>query len=93
MERLQLELGMPHGQRGVRLVGGASTIRIERPAGVPVRLTVFGGSGMVEIDGQQLGEKGGRATIESRGWAAATDRYDVEVVGGSKSVEIVARPG
>jgi DNA-binding MarR family transcriptional regulator len=93
MERLQLELGRPHGQRGVRLVGGASTIRIERPVSVPVRLTVSGGSGLVELDGTSLGEKGGRSTMESRGWAAATDRYDVEIVGGSKSIEVVARPG
>lgn len=91
-ERLQLELGTPRGQRDVRIVGGSRTIRIERPSSVPVRLTVFGGSGLVELDGTQLGEKGGRSTMESRGWAAAADRYDVEVVGGSKSIEIVARP-
>ena len=93
MERLQLEMGTPHGQRGVRLLGGASTIRIERPVRVPVRLTVLGGSGMVELDGKQHGEKGGRSTTESPGWGAAADRYDVEIVGGSKSIEVVARPG
>ncbi len=93
MERLQLELGPASGERAVRLVGGASSIRIERPGSVPVRLTVLGGSGLVELDGTRLGEKGGRSTMASRGWAAAADRYDVEVVGGSKSIEIVARPG
>ena len=92
MERLQLELGTPRGQRVVRLVGGASTIRLERPARVPVRLNVLGGSGLIELDGKQLGEKGGRSTMESPGWGTATDRYDVEVVGGSKSIEVVGRP-
>ena len=92
-ERLQLELGGPRGQRAVRLVGGAGTIRIERPGSVPVRLTVLGGSGLVELDGAPLAKKGGRSTMESRAWAAAADRYDVEVVGGSKSIEIVKRPG
>ncbi|HEX5825138.1 MAG TPA: MarR family transcriptional regulator [Candidatus Limnocylindrales bacterium] len=90
-ERIQLELGSPHGDAEIRIVGGASTIRIERPAKVPVRLTVVGGSGHVDLDGTRLGKKGGRTTMESRGWADATDRYDVEVVGGSKSIEIVSR--
>jgi DNA-binding MarR family transcriptional regulator len=91
-ERIQLELGTPHGEGGVRIVGGASTIRIERPAIVPVRLTVVGGSGGVVLDGIKLGEKGGKSTIEAPGWGKATNRYDVEIVGGSKAIEVVGRP-
>jgi hypothetical protein len=53
---------------------------------------VLGGSGLIELDGKPLGEKGGRSTMESPGWGTATDRYDVEVVGGSKSIEVVGRP-
>ena len=55
-ERIQLELGSARGQRDVRIVGGARSIRIERPAGVPVRLSVVGGSGQVHLDGTRLGE-------------------------------------
>jgi hypothetical protein len=51
-----------------------------------------GGTGQVLLDGTSLGEKGGKATIGSPGWDRAKDRYDVEVVGGSKSIEIVGRP-
>jgi hypothetical protein len=90
-ERVALELGTPRGQGVVRLVGGANTIRIDRPAGLPVRLTVSGGSGRVDLDGTHLGAKGGRTTLESAGWSAATDRYDIEIVGGSKAIEITAR--
>lgn len=90
-ERIQLELGQPKGEAEIRIVGGANTIRIERPAGAPLRLTVVGGSGQVDLDGTNLGGKGGKWTMETRGWAAAKDRYDVEVVGGSKSIEVVGR--
>jgi hypothetical protein len=39
-----------------------------------------------------MGKKGGDVTVESRGWAAASDRFAFEVVGGSKSIEVVERP-
>jgi DNA-binding MarR family transcriptional regulator len=90
-ERVQLELGEPSGQGVVRIVGGASTIRVERPALVPVRLSIVGGSGQIDLDGTRLGQKGGMATVESPGWSATKGRYEVEIVGGSKAVEIVAR--
>jgi DNA-binding MarR family transcriptional regulator len=89
---IQLELGTPRGETGIRFVGGASTIRIERPAAAPVRLSVVGGSGQVVLDGMRLGEKGGKTTVETPGWAATQDRYSVEIIGGSKSIEIVGRP-
>ncbi len=92
-ETFQLELGTPPGETGVRIVGGARTIRLERPPAVPVRLSLNGGTGQVLLDGTSLGEKGGKATIASPGWDRAKDRYNVEVLGGSKAIEIVARAG
>jgi hypothetical protein len=47
----------------------------------------------VGLDGHALGKKGGDVTMESRGWAAASARYAIEVVGGSKSIDIVEGPG
>jgi DNA-binding MarR family transcriptional regulator len=90
-ERIQLELGAPSAEVPIRFVGGARTVRIERPRGTPVRLHISGGSGGVELDGQVVGRKGGDTTIDSVGWTGQGDRYVVEVVGGSKSIEIVAR--
>jgi hypothetical protein len=92
-ETFQLELGTPRGEGVVRLTGGARTIRIERPSTVPVRLSLNGGTGEVVLDGTRLGGKGGTTKIESPGWERAKDRYKVEIVGGSKSIEIVAGPG
>ena len=92
-ERVQLELGRPTGDLAVRIVGGVKTLRLERPADVAVRLSAVGGSGGVSLDGVVLGKKGGQATLESPGWSGATDRIDLTIVGGSRSIEIVARPG
>jgi DNA-binding MarR family transcriptional regulator len=91
-DRIQLEFGHPAGEVPIRIVGGARTIRVERPTGLPVRLRIQGGASRVEIDGQLLGKKGGEVTMESRGWADARDRYAMDVVGGSKSIEVVERP-
>lgn len=89
--RMQVELGRPQGEVGVRMVGSVKTARIERPAGIPVRLTVVGGIGEVELDGTRLGKKGGQTELETPGFANASDRIDISVVGGSKTIEIVAR--
>ncbi len=91
-ERIQLEFGRPVGEVPLRIVGGARTIRIERPAGVPIRIGIQGGSSSVGLDGQVLGKKGGQVSIESRGWTTAADRFSLEVVGGSKSIEVIQRP-
>jgi DNA-binding MarR family transcriptional regulator len=90
-ERVQLELGRPAGHGVVRVVGGASTVRVERPADVPVRLSIVGGSGQIDLDGVRVGQKGGRTTVDTPSWSGAKDRYEVETVGGSKSVEVVGR--
>jgi DNA-binding MarR family transcriptional regulator len=90
-ERIQLELGRSTGEGRIEIVGGARSVRIERPRGTPVRLRAVGGSGRVELDGQALGRKGGETTIESAGWSERVDRFSIDVVGGSRSIEIVGR--
>ena len=90
-ERIQIELGRPVGDVPLRVVGGAKTIRVERPRGVPIQLKVVGSTGAATLDGMRLrGESAGSA-LSSRGWDGATDRYTLEVVGGSKSIEVVDR--
>jgi DNA-binding MarR family transcriptional regulator len=91
-DRVQVEFGRPVGDVPIRFVGGARTIRLERPAGTPVRLRIQGGADSVGLDGTAHGKKGGDVAVESRGWPSATDRLSIEVVGGSKSIDIVERP-
>jgi len=90
-ERIELDMGAPQAEGVVRFVGGTSTIKLTRPEDVPVRLQILGGSGQVDLDGTRIGQKGGRTSVQSKGWEGAARRYDVDIVGGSKSVEIVAR--
>ena len=91
-ERIQLELGRPSGEVPIRLVGGASTIRFERPADVAVRLHLKGGTNGIRLDGETIGSKGGEFVLESRDARAHADRYAIEIVGGSRSIEVVPRP-
>jgi DNA-binding MarR family transcriptional regulator len=90
-ERIQVELGRPVGEVPVRLVGGARTIRFERPAGVPIKVRIKGGVGQVEVDRQSHGKKSGDASVESKGWSETGDRFSIEIVGGSKTVTVVER--
>jgi hypothetical protein len=91
-ERIQLELGTPHGDVPVRIVGGARTIRIERPRDVGVRVKVQGQTASLVLDGTTLGKRGGESTMVSPTWSKTRDRYDVEIVGGSRTIEVVGRP-
>jgi len=91
MERAQLELGRPRGEVGVRLVGGGRIIRMERPRDVPVRVTSLGGVASFVVDETRVGKQGGEATLESPGWTKSRDRYQIEIVGGAKAIEVVGR--
>ncbi len=91
-ERIQLELDRPHGHVEIRVVGGAKTIRLERPRGIAARVRVVGGRGDVTVDGQRLDKKDGLSTLATPGWDTSQDRIALEVVGGSRTIEIVDRP-
>jgi DNA-binding MarR family transcriptional regulator len=91
VERMQLELGEPRNEAQIQVVGGARTIRIERPRDAAIRLRVAGGSGRIEFDGQVVGAKGGETEIKSAGWTGRGDRFTLDVVGGSREIEVIAR--
>jgi DNA-binding MarR family transcriptional regulator len=90
-QRIDLALGQPRDEVQVQVVGGAHTIRIDRPAGVPVRLRVSGGSRRIELDGRALSQRGGEIALDSVRWTGRGARYTIEIVGGSQRIEITAR--
>jgi DNA-binding MarR family transcriptional regulator len=92
MERVLVELGRAMGTSTLRMVGGAKTIRIERPSDVAVRVKSTGGAGSFTLDGTAVAKQGGQVTLETPGWARQHDRFDVEIVGGAKTIEVVGRP-
>jgi len=67
--------------------GGASQVRVDRPAGVPVRLTVRGGAASIDLDEQHVGATGG-ATLVTPGAEGATDRISIEFNGGVSKVKV-----
>jgi DNA-binding MarR family transcriptional regulator len=88
LDGLRLSFGRPVGTVPIRLLGGASTLRMDRPAGIPVRLTVAGGAGGIELDRQKTGGMAGHTVLESTGVAGATDLFAVEIAGGVGRVQI-----
>jgi hypothetical protein len=88
--RLDLALGRPRGIVPVRLTGGSSEARIQRPAGVGIRLTTRGGTGRVQFDAQRVSGSAGVATFESAGIGA--DHFAVELTGGVGRIEVRETP-
>jgi DNA-binding MarR family transcriptional regulator len=86
-DKVRMTLGTPHGEAVIRVTGGASQVRVDRPAGVPVRLSVRGGAGWVELDGQQVGGSKG-VTLSTPGADQATDRFLIEVSGGASRLKV-----
>lgn len=91
VDQLRLTLGLPTGEVPILVTGGANSIRIERPTGVPVRMNLKGGAGGIEFDQQKLGGTGG-LTLESSGAASASNRYELEFTGGAQRIVVVEVP-
>lgn len=87
VDQLRLTLGRPTGDVPIRLTRGTNNIRIERPAGIPVRLELDGGAGRIDFDQQRIGGTG-NTVLESAGADGATDRYLLEISGGAGRITV-----
>jgi len=76
------------GVVGVVVSGGASSVKIHRPAGAAMRAAVSGGASQLNFDGQRLDRVGGRSVLESPGFEASVDRYETRFSGGASEVTI-----
>jgi len=92
-DSLRLSLGRPRGEVPIRVQGGANKVRIERPAGVPARITIDGGAAGIELDRQRLGSTAGHIVLESNMSAGATDLIAVEVTGGVAKLQVLETVG
>ncbi len=86
-DRLRVTLGRPHGEAVIRMTGGASQMRVDRPAAVPVRLVVRGGATSIDLDDQHVGRTTS-ATLVTPGADTATDRITIEFFGGVSKVRV-----
>lgn len=84
----EVALSLPHpsGVVPLRIVGGASNLAFRYPAGVAVGFQVRGGASKVAFEGNYMGSVGGGLRLATQNYPQASDRYDVEVVGGANKV-------
>lgn len=85
---LELNLGEPSGVVPVRLSGGASKVSIRRPSGVEARLSVKGSVGKLTFDEQSFDAVAGKIRLQSPGFDAASNRYEIEVSGGASEITL-----
>lgn len=83
-----LRLGPPLGTVPVTFNGGVSRVAVVRPAGTPVRVRVTSGASRLAMDDLRFGSVGGETRWQTPDFAAAEDRYDVEVHGGASRLTI-----
>lgn len=84
---VHLVLGHLSGPRTIR-VASVKDLRIERPAGVPVRLDIAKGAVQVGLDDRRLGAVGGGLNDHTTGYTADRPHYHVTVAGGADTVTI-----
>ena len=72
----------------VRISGGASDVRLHRPASTALGAEITGGASQLVFDGQSQATMGRRSRIESPNFAAAQDRFEVRMSGGASQLTI-----
>lgn len=91
--QVEVRLPRPAGVVPVSIRGGASHLRIRRPAGVPVQLRVGHGVADLRFDEQQWGAVGGELRLATPEATQAPDRYEIEIGSGAAHLQITAEQG
>jgi len=102
ISKVDLSLPLPTAIVPIRMSGGANDLALHRPAGTDLRLRIRGGANRVTVDGQRIHGRGdvtfdqagpsqrGEVAFETKGFAAASAGYDVELTGGANRLTIDA---
>lgn len=85
---VEVWLPQPHGSVNVRETGGAGDVIVHAPTGVAVQVGVASGAGSVVIDGTRHTGVGAGQVFTPDSRDGATDRYDIDCVGGVSYVSI-----
>lgn len=84
---IKLRFGRPNGQCTIR-VGSVSSMRIERPANVPVRLELASGAANLRLDDRLDRAVGGGLVDQTPGWDDATSRLLVIATAGVNELTV-----
>ncbi len=90
MSMVQVELPTPTGVVPVRISGGASEIIVRRPAGVPARVHLKGWVSTFLFDDETFSAVGNNVRLQSKGYDATDQRYDIEVASSASMVTITS---
>ena len=85
---IRLNLGRPEGTTRIVLAGGTSAARFDRPRGVALALQVRDGVSHLRFDGNRTESVSGAVRLQTDGYGAATDRFEIELRGGASGVTI-----
>ena len=89
--RIDAPLPSPKGTVLIDISGGVSNLTLRIPAGAQWHVAASGGVSGLRINGSLHASIGGDFTQQSPGYAAASDRFDIEISGGASHVDV--RPG
>lgn len=87
---IDLELSTPSGLVPIKISASASTVNINRPAGVAARVRLDGWVSQLTLDDQSISNAGKNVRLQSSGYEAAADRYDIEVSGAASVINVTA---
>jgi len=85
--RLDAQLPTPKGTVLIEVSGGANNVTLRAPSHSDWRVAVSGGVSAVTVNGSSSGNLGGDFQQQSPGYAAATDRFDIEISGGASHID------
>ena len=90
MSMVTLELPAPSGVVPIRISGSASQITVHRPAGVPARVHLKGWASEFIFDNQTFSNLGNDVRLQSPGYEATDQQYDIDVSSSVSMVTITA---
>lgn len=88
--RDDITLGPASGTVPVEINGGALTVHVHRPTGVPASIAISGGAVSLDADGRSS-HAVGDLTYASPDFSGAADRYQIKVDGGACTVTLDAQ--
>ncbi len=87
---VRLDLPAPSGVVPIKISGGASDLRIQRPAGVAARVSLKGWVSQLTFDDRSIGNAGNEAHLQSANYDTSAERYDIETTGYAVNVTITS---
>ena len=81
----------PEGLLALTIAGGAGSVAVHVPDGVPVRLDLDAGAGSATLDDDRRSGLGAGTSLTTPGWTGDGDRVEVDATSGVGTVTVDRR--